>query len=255
MSRIASVLGIFAIALCEACATIVNGARQDVQFTTEPGAAQVIVFNRDQKEVYRGTTPATAPLNRGSSYFAREIYTIAFVSPGRDPVLAQVEASLDGWYFGNFALGGAIGLLLIDPISGGMYELPEKVAADLGGHRIVEPAQDAGIRILTLDDLPPMLRSEIVPLAKPAVAAAPVAPAIVPTSTSTGASHVVPAVIQQPATWAAASDVNRVLAEVDQRLVELETARTQGRVSESEYATERGQLMSYADELRRSVPK
>lgn len=34
--------------------------------------------------------------------------------------------------FGNLAIGGAIGMLVIDPLTGGMWTLPDSIAATLG---------------------------------------------------------------------------------------------------------------------------
>jgi hypothetical protein len=77
-----------------------------------------------------------------------------------------VRGSLDGWYWGNFAIVGALGMLIVDPLTGGMFELPPKVTADVAEGRIVEP-NPAGprLKILTVSDLPPTMRSQIVPIA------------------------------------------------------------------------------------------
>ena len=37
--------------------------------------------------------------------------------------MQQVSSSLNGWYWGNILVGGLIGMLIVDPISGAMYEI------------------------------------------------------------------------------------------------------------------------------------
>lgn len=165
-------LALVAAVTAMSCATVVNGSRQSVSLNSEPPRAEVTVFNRDGKEVYRGNTPTTITVPRGSSYFRREVYTLAFVVPDRDPMVVKVPASVDGWYFGNIVLGGAIGLLIIDPLTGAMFELPDEVAANLADRRITRPADTSELAILTVADLPPAIRQRIVPLSETAQVAA-----------------------------------------------------------------------------------
>jgi len=41
--------------------------------------------------------------------------------------LPPINSSVDGWYFGNILVGGLIGMLIVDPATGAMYNLPERV--------------------------------------------------------------------------------------------------------------------------------
>lgn len=152
------------VAACAACATVVKGTHQSVRLSAEPASTTVAVFDRGGREVYRGSTPATVKLARGSAYFTREVYTFVFTSPDREPMVAEVRPGIGGWYWGNFALGGVIGLLIVDPLTGAMYELPDDVAADLGDHRVTQPAEPDTVRVLTLDDLSPRVRDRVAPM-------------------------------------------------------------------------------------------
>ena len=41
-------------------------------------------------------------------------------------------ASVSGWYFGNLVFGGLIGMLIVDPLTGAMYNLePKKIEQPL----------------------------------------------------------------------------------------------------------------------------
>jgi len=39
---------------------------------------------------------------------------------------------MSGWYWGNILIGGLIGMLVVDPLTGAMYKLPDGANANLG---------------------------------------------------------------------------------------------------------------------------
>jgi hypothetical protein len=39
-------------------------------------------------------------------------------------VTTWINARIDGWYFANLFLGGWIGMLLVDPLTGAMWKIP-----------------------------------------------------------------------------------------------------------------------------------
>ncbi len=43
----------------------------------------------------------------------------------------RLEATLDGWYIGNIIFGGLIGFLIVDPLTGAMWKLPEQAMTSL----------------------------------------------------------------------------------------------------------------------------
>ena len=105
------------------CATIVSDKSYPVTFISEPAGAKVEV--KDQKGVTRfsGVTPTTATLDAGNGYFTRARYTVTSSKEGYTPATQQISSSLDGWYWGNILVGGLIGMLIVDPISGAMFEI------------------------------------------------------------------------------------------------------------------------------------
>lgn len=105
------------------CATIVSEKAYPVSFISEPPGAQVEV--KDQKGVTRftGVTPTTATLDAGNGYFTRGRYTVVSSKAGYVPATQQITASMNGWYWGNLLFGGLIGFLIVDPITGAMYEI------------------------------------------------------------------------------------------------------------------------------------
>lgn len=77
---------------------------------------------------------------------------------------------MNGWYFGNLLLGGAIGMLIVDPITGAMYRFRDKeVQATLSqatGFNLETPASN-GLRIVSLDQVPGQLRPLLVKVPQP----------------------------------------------------------------------------------------
>lgn len=108
------------------CATIISGNHYPLSVKTEPAGANLVIKNRKGTELYNGTTPATFMLKTGAGYFRSESYTVEISLNGYEPKLIKVECGLNGWYFANIFIGGALGMLIIDPLTGAMYRLDTK---------------------------------------------------------------------------------------------------------------------------------
>lgn len=108
------------------CATIVSKTNWPLAIDSKPEGAQVSIINKKGKEVYSGRTPAVTTLRSGSGFFGKESYTVTLTHKGVEKRTINVECKVNGWYFGNFLLGGLIGLLIVDPATGAMYRLEKK---------------------------------------------------------------------------------------------------------------------------------
>lgn len=64
-----------------------------------------------------------------------------------------MRSTLDGWYFGNIVFGGLLGILVIDPYTGAMYRLPERV--DVALDESVTMNQEESITIASIETLSP----------------------------------------------------------------------------------------------------
>ena len=118
--------------LLTGCASIVDGGAKIVQINSNPEGAKVTISNREGKQICIQTTPAKVSLERSSGFFEGETYTLAFELPGYYPFETHVQSSVDGWYFGNIAFGGLIGMLIVDPATGDMFTLsPREVNCNL----------------------------------------------------------------------------------------------------------------------------
>jgi len=118
--------------------------------------------------VFSGVTPAAVQLKSGSSFFNREKYTLKFTMPGYDPKTAQLEADVNGWYFGNIVFGGFIGLLIVDPATGAMYRIAQKevqvALSQTQGFNNAPGADPNGLQIVSITQIPANQRHLLIPV-------------------------------------------------------------------------------------------
>lgn len=129
MKKILVVLAL--IPLFCGCASIVSESAYPVSVNSEPDGAAFTITNSSGESVAAGTTPEVVTLEAGSSYFNNESYKLALSLDGYPEQIYTFESTLDGWYMGNLLLGGLIGMLIVDPLTGAMYKLPERIDYDL----------------------------------------------------------------------------------------------------------------------------
>ncbi len=106
--------------LASGCATIVNGTKQSVAFSSTPEGAEVFVNG-----AARGVTPATIELPRSTSSA-----TVVFKKAGYQDTSENLHSSISGYYFLNIVLGGVIGLVL-DAVDGAWFGYDDIVVANL----------------------------------------------------------------------------------------------------------------------------
>lgn len=137
MSRSPLVLAALALcALSTSCASIVSDSKYSVTLDTVPSGHNISVTSQSGVSVYRGPTPTTLELEAGAGFFDAEEYVVE-ATIGTKLVRRTLHAGLDGWYIGNLVFGGLLGFLIIDPLTGAMWRLPEKF--ELSGS---EPGSD-----------------------------------------------------------------------------------------------------------------
>ena len=130
--------GIFAVATLSAlsvlsgCATIVHGGPRAISVASAPAGAKVSVFDRSNTLVMTNTTPFVAQLPTKFGYFKSQNYRLVFEMPEHTTAEVNLTSSVSGWYFANLVFGGAIGMLIVDPLTGAMFNLsPEKIDQSL----------------------------------------------------------------------------------------------------------------------------
>lgn len=105
------------------CASIVHGGRRPVAIDSDPQGALVTIKNSDGRIVATQATPFTAKLSPEDSYFHGMEYTATFELTGYAHAEAYITPQLSPWYFGNIVFGGIIGFVIVDPLTGDMWNL------------------------------------------------------------------------------------------------------------------------------------
>ena len=113
------------------CCSIVGQSVFPVTVNSNPAGANITITDEHGTVMFAGTTPTTMTLTAGESYMHAKAYTIKYSKPGYNDQVSIVRADIDGWFFGNILFGGIIGMLIIDPITGKMWKLPNQTFGNL----------------------------------------------------------------------------------------------------------------------------
>jgi hypothetical protein len=108
------------------CATIVSKNHYSVRIESEPEGALVTVRAPGGHEVRKGETPFTVGLYTKGGYFQAKTYSVEAELEGYARASDVVRARLDPWYFGNIVLGGLVGMVFVDPVSGDMWKFDDR---------------------------------------------------------------------------------------------------------------------------------
>lgn len=113
-----------------ACATVMRDNTQTIPIKANIEKVDIKITNKAGEVVFEGQTPTTLTLNTAcsSGYFNPEKYTVIASKDGFKTQTTIIDWHVSGWYWaGNFVIGGLLGYLIIDPITGDMYYLDEEV--------------------------------------------------------------------------------------------------------------------------------
>lgn len=164
MNSLTSIIFSSAIAgslLLSSCATIVSSRQIPTTIDSNPSKMAYKVIDNNGVVVSEGVTPATTTLNRSSGYFRPGSYTIEISKKGRVIGKETITATLNGWYFGNIVFGGLIGLVIVDPLTGAMFRMPESVNVSTASIAGLEPHSKT-LQIVDISTLTPDQRSKLV---------------------------------------------------------------------------------------------
>ncbi len=99
---------------------------------TIPTGANVRVFKDGGEQIHAGVTPMTVSLDPSRGFFKGQAYQVRFEMAGYRPAEIAVRPEVSGWYVANLVFGGILGLLIIDPATGAMWNLsPDKIEQNL----------------------------------------------------------------------------------------------------------------------------
>lgn len=144
------------------CASIVSDSQYTVAINSSPDNASFTVLDKQGRSIQSGQTPSSITLNASSGFFQGQQYSIELSKDGYDDKTYSLSSTVDGWYFGNILIGGLVGMLIVDPATGAMYKLPERIDVSLDEN--VARRADAELTIATLDSLSDAQREQLVPV-------------------------------------------------------------------------------------------
>jgi len=153
------IVGMFTIG----CASILSESNYPVTFRSNPNQADIIITNKSGREIFRGKTPATVTLPAGDGFFKGARYDVTASKNGYQESKGALTPDVDEWYIGNILFGGLVGILIVDPLTGAMYELPPEFTINLTK---IDDGQPLSLKsgVVHISDLPENLRSKLIPL-------------------------------------------------------------------------------------------
>ena len=155
------------VLMTSGCASIVTRSRYPISIESTPSNASIVITNKKGKEVFYGNTPAVVKLRAGAGFFTSAKYEVKFSKEGFNDKIVPIEATIDGWYFGNLMVGGILGMLIIDPATGAMWRINTKYLNETLAPSVsfVEPE----IKIFSIDQVPVSWRQHLVKINEPEV--------------------------------------------------------------------------------------
>ncbi len=116
------------------CATILSGTIQKVNINSKPDSAVIKVYDMNNQIIAEGLTPYHIDLKKGAGFFTPAKYKVEISKDGYLKKDIYISGNLNaGWYLiGNFFIGGLIGWIIVDPLTGAMWNLsPENINTEL----------------------------------------------------------------------------------------------------------------------------
>ncbi|SHJ96266.1 hypothetical protein SAMN02745181_2886 [Rubritalea squalenifaciens DSM 18772] len=112
------------------CSSIVSKSEYPVTFQSTTPNVKFNVKDTNGDTIHSANTPATVNLRASNGYFKKAKYTVDF-QKRKHKETKELSAKIDPWYGGNVIFGGLIGLIIVDPATGAMYKLDDKVLSTL----------------------------------------------------------------------------------------------------------------------------
>lgn len=145
---------IILVAIMTGCASLVSKTSYPVSFNSDPSGSKLVITDSMGKEIYAGMTPAVVELKGKDGFFSGASYTITMSKEGYDEKSILISSKIDGWYWGNILFGGLIGMLIIDPMTGAMWALPEESNATLTRSIALQDNAKRELKFVSITDLP-----------------------------------------------------------------------------------------------------
>ena len=118
------------ILLNTGCASLLGQSSWPVYVDSVNGDCDFVVRNKYGLEVHSATTPKLLRLASGIGFFEKADYTLTFIRPDLSDFEIKLPAKINPWYYANIPVANVIGLGLVDPATGAMWSLPERMRVD-----------------------------------------------------------------------------------------------------------------------------
>jgi hypothetical protein len=139
----------------------VSSQQKPTSIDSVPSKLAYRVSDANGAVVSQGVTPSQVTLNRSSGYFKPGKYTIEIKKGGKVVGKETISAGINGWYLGNVVIGGLIGLIIVDPLSGAMYRMPESVTVNTTSTAAASPLNST-LQIVDISTLTSEQRGKLV---------------------------------------------------------------------------------------------
>lgn len=155
---------VIAFFILSGCASIVSKSNWPINIRSSPEQANVTITDmKEGKEIFQGQTPATVTLSSKGGYFKSKTYMVKVSKEGFETQNIEIVSNINGWYFGNILLGGLLGMLIVDPLTGAMWTLdPKEINLTLLSKASEVPSGQGVLSIVLLGDVPDELRNKLI---------------------------------------------------------------------------------------------
>ncbi len=109
------------------CSTVFNRTGKNIRVNSTPAGLNFDVKDRSGQVVYIGTTPAVVKLSSRYGFMKGQTYLFTAHKNGKIHGTAVLDARISGWFWGNIAVGGLPGMLILDPLTGSMWTMTKNV--------------------------------------------------------------------------------------------------------------------------------
>jgi hypothetical protein len=155
------VMVFISIFLFSNCASIATQTEYPLSINSSPEGAKVTITNKKGTEVFVGNTPANIELKSSSGFFSKAEYQVKFSLSGYNDKTVTVSSKIDGWYWGNILIGGLVGMLIIDPATGAMWQLDtQNVYEELVP--LKSQNDNMSLKIMDIKDIPNKWRDHLI---------------------------------------------------------------------------------------------
>lgn len=147
------------------CASIIHGGDRTITVNSQPPGAKATVAKENGEVISVNTTPFVVTLDPKRGYFKGQGYNIRLELPGYRTAEIPIRPTISGWYVGNILFGGAIGLIIVDPLTGSMWNLsPDKVSATLSATSANLIKERSGFMVVLYSQTTSNERHDMVPI-------------------------------------------------------------------------------------------